>query len=112
MRRLLVCSLTVVLLAVSSVRADDQADAAKIVEAGLKAVGGREKVAKYKAQTWNEQGTYYGMGAGVPYTGVYSIQWPDQFRMEISGVFVCKSPIEVCIVVARLISNSDRRISD
>lgn len=88
MRQLLLLFLTIVLLDVSPARADDQADAAKIVEAGLKAIGGREKVAKYKASTWNEQGTYYGMGAGLPYTGVYSVQWPDQFRMEIAGVFV------------------------
>ena len=27
------------------------------------------------------------MGDGLPYTGVYSVQWPDRFRMEIEGVF-------------------------
>jgi hypothetical protein len=68
-------------------RADDQSDAAAIVEKGLKAIGGREKVAKYKARTWKAQGTYYGMGQGVPYAGEYSVQWPGKFRMEIVGVF-------------------------
>jgi hypothetical protein len=27
------------------------------------------------------------MGAGLPYTGTYAVQWPGQFRMEIEGVF-------------------------
>src|SRR5262249_54218211 len=33
-------------------------------------------------------GTFYGMGDGLPYTGIYAIQWPDQFRMEIENVFI------------------------
>jgi hypothetical protein len=54
----LALSLLLPLVAFNVSRADDQADAAAIVEKGLKAVGGREKVAKYKASTWKETGTY------------------------------------------------------
>src|SRR6185503_2550966 len=67
--------------------ADDQADALAIVAKSIKATGGEEKLAKYNAQTWKETGTYYGMGAGLPYTGNYAAQWPKQFRMEIETVF-------------------------
>src|SRR5262249_2905732 len=53
----------------------------------IKAAGGEEQLAKQRAQTWSEKGTYYGEGAAQPYTGKYAIQWPDKFRMEIEGVF-------------------------
>ncbi len=68
-------------------RADDQSDARGLITKAIRAAGGEEKLAKYKAQTWTEKGTYYGMGAGVPYTGTYALQWPDKFKMEIQGVF-------------------------
>ena len=71
---------------VSSVWADDAATA--IIEKGLKAVGGEKNLVKHRAATWSETGTYYGMGQGLPYTGKYSLQQPDQFRMEIEGAFV------------------------
>ncbi|MBY0522634.1 MAG: hypothetical protein K2R98_04525 [Gemmataceae bacterium] len=67
--------------------ADDKADAQAIVDKALKALGGEAKLAKFKAQTWNEKGTYYGMGEGLPFTGKYAIQFPDKFRMEIENVF-------------------------
>jgi hypothetical protein len=66
---------------------DDEADARAIVDKATKAMGGEEKLAKFAAQTWKETGTYYGMGAGLPYVGNYSVQWPSKFKMEILGVF-------------------------
>ncbi len=68
-------------------RGDDQADARAIVAKAIKATGGEEKLDKFKAQTSQETGTYYGMGDGLPYTGKYSMQFPDKFRMEIVGIF-------------------------
>jgi hypothetical protein len=73
-------------LAVTSARADDD-KARAIVDKAIKALGGAEKLGKYKAATWNQDGTYYGMGKGLPFKGKYATQWPDQFRMEIEGVF-------------------------
>jgi hypothetical protein len=67
-------------------RADDQ-DCRAIVGKAIKAVGGSERLAEFKAQTWKEKGTFYGEGAAQPYTGTYTVGWPDQFRMEIEGVF-------------------------
>ena len=57
-----------------------------IIDKAIKAAGGEEKLAKYKAVTWKEKGIYYGMGDGIPYTGSYSVQWPNQFRMVIDNV--------------------------
>jgi hypothetical protein len=77
--------LLVALAAVPAGRADDASDARAIVDRAIKAVAGDADLAKLKAETWNEKGTYYGMGNGVPYTGKYAVQWPNQFRMEIEG---------------------------
>jgi hypothetical protein len=68
-------------------KADDQGDCQALIAKAVKAAGGEENLAKYKAMTWKEKGTFYGMGAGIPYTGTYAVQWPGQFRMEIEGVF-------------------------
>jgi outer membrane lipoprotein-sorting protein len=76
-----------VLGALRTSRADDQADARGVIAKAMQATGGEEKLAKLKGQSWTEKGTFYGMGAGVPYTGSYSLQWPDKFKMEIQGVF-------------------------
>ena len=67
-------------------RADDK-DCRTIIDKAIQAVGGEEQLAKNKALTWKEKGTFYGEGAAQPYTGTYAVQWPDQFRMEIQGVF-------------------------
>jgi outer membrane lipoprotein-sorting protein len=86
--RTLCASITIgVLLCAPAVRADDAADAKAIVEKAIKATGGEEVLSKFKAMTWKEKGTYYGMGKPLPYTGKYSLQWPGKFRMEIEGVF-------------------------
>jgi hypothetical protein len=58
------------------------------IDAAIKAAGGAEKLAKFNTETWKEKGTYYGMGAGQPYTGTYAVVWPDKFRMEIEGAFI------------------------
>jgi hypothetical protein len=74
-------------LAVAPAAADDAADARAIIDRGIEAAGGKDKLAKFNAQTWKEKGTYHGAGQPQPYTGVYAAQWPDRFRMEIENVF-------------------------
>ncbi|MGE3805072.1 MAG: hypothetical protein AB7K24_10410 [Gemmataceae bacterium] len=77
------------LLVVSAnfVPAQDADKTRAVIDKALKAMGGEAKLEKFKAQTWKEKGTYYGMGDGLPYTGTYAIQWPYQFKMEITDVF-------------------------
>jgi outer membrane lipoprotein-sorting protein len=64
-------------------RGDDQADAQKVIEKAIKAQGGAEKLAKYKAATWKVKGDFYGLGNALPYTGEYAIQAPDKFRFVL-----------------------------
>jgi hypothetical protein len=70
------------------VRADDADKARAIIDKAIKAMGGAKKLGKNKAVTWNEEGTYYGMGEGLPYKGSYASAGPDRFRMDIQGVFI------------------------
>lgn len=67
--------------------ADDADVARATIEKAIQAAGGEENLTRFNAQTWKETGKYYGMGDALPYTGIYSIQWPGQFKMEIEGVF-------------------------
>lgn len=60
---------------------------ADIIELAIKATGGAEAIAKQKAMTWGESGTYYGQGAAQPYTARYASELPNKFKMEIVGVF-------------------------
>jgi hypothetical protein len=72
---------------VSAAFADDQPGARAIVDKAIKASGGAKKLAQFKSEAFSEKGTYYGMGEGLPYTGTYSVRWPDHMRMEVEGVF-------------------------
>jgi hypothetical protein len=86
--RLTTCALLSVSILLSAARADDKLDPRAIIDKAIKAAGGEDKLAQFKSETFREKGTYYGMGDGLPYTGAYSVQWPDHFRMEIEGVFI------------------------
>jgi outer membrane lipoprotein-sorting protein len=68
-------------------RGDEASEARAIVDKAIKATGGEEVLSKVKAMTWNEKGTYHGMGEPQKYTAKYALEWPDRFRMEIEGFF-------------------------
>jgi hypothetical protein len=87
MRRLGTIALAIGLVCGGSLRADDAKDARAIIEKAIPAAGGAEKIEKQKAMTWQEKGTYYGMGDGLPFMASYAIQMPDKFRMEIPNLF-------------------------
>jgi outer membrane lipoprotein-sorting protein len=76
----------VLLLATGLVWSDDES-ARSLVDKAIQAAGGAKNLAKHKAATFSEKGTYYGMGDGLPFSGKYAIQRPKQFRMEIVDVF-------------------------
>ena len=86
----LTLAVAVVTALTPKVSADDQAEAKAVIAKAIDAMGvkAREEYEEYNAMTFKEKGTYYGMGeAGVPYSGDYAVQFPDQFRMTIEGVF-------------------------
>jgi len=64
-------------------RGDDQADARKVIDKAIQALGGEATVAKYKAATWKVKGNFYGLGNALPYTGEETIQFPDKFRFVL-----------------------------
>jgi hypothetical protein len=68
-------------------RTGETDEARALVTKAIKAMGGETALAKHKAATWKETGTYYGMGDGLPFAGRYAMEFPDKFRMEIEGVF-------------------------
>jgi outer membrane lipoprotein-sorting protein len=75
------------LLAITAVASSGEKDALAVITKSIKASGGEKALEKHKAARLKESGTYYGMGDGLPYTGVYAYQQPGQFRMEIENVF-------------------------
>jgi hypothetical protein len=78
---------TCVLACTAPAQPGEDGDARAIITKAIDAMGGAGALDKHKASTWKETGTYYGMGDGVPFIGVYAAQPPDKFKMEISGFF-------------------------
>jgi hypothetical protein len=78
----LVCGLAVA--AAAPVRADDDAKAARaLVDKAIKAHGGAEAIAKYKAAIVSFKGTFHGMGMEVPMTGEISTHGPDRLKVDV-----------------------------
>jgi outer membrane lipoprotein-sorting protein len=85
MRRIVCLALALVVVAAGAARADDKADSKAVIAKAIKAVGGEEKLAKHKAETFKGKGKFYGMGDGLDYTGEWSVQAPDKMRVEIKA---------------------------
>lgn len=69
---------------------DDGNKARQIIDRAVKAMGGPEALEKSRNMIVKDEGTYFGMGDGLPYKGryVYSFGNAGRYRMEILGVFV------------------------
>lgn len=85
MRRIWVASLSMALALAASLRAEGKADAKAVIDKAIKAAGGETNLAKFKAMTWKDKGTFHGLGMPLPYTGAMAIQWPDQSREAIDS---------------------------
>ena len=84
MRRLLIpCALVLALAALG--RADDAADAKAVVEKALKARGGVDNLAQYKADVLKIKGAVHVSGLDIDFTGEISFQQPDKSRTVIEG---------------------------
>jgi hypothetical protein len=80
MRRIL-CGTIVLLFAVARpALAGDEAEMKALLAKALKARGSD---AKDKAVTMKGKGTFYGLGEGIPYVGVWQIEEPDKIRVSI-----------------------------
>jgi hypothetical protein len=87
MRKVLcaVCVAGVLLPAARPVWADDKADAEAILEKGIKALGGADRLAKYKAATWKAKGTLHFGNQDIEYTGDWAMQAPRQYKQVSTG---------------------------
>jgi len=72
-----------------SVRAEEKEarKAQKIINRSIDAIGGRKALEKKNIVSIKETGTFYGMGAGLPYEGEFKIEFPNNYRLEILNVF-------------------------
>jgi hypothetical protein len=64
------------------VQADDAADARAIVDKGIKAQGGQEKLAKFNAHSIKFKGNFHGMGQAIPMTGEIITQGSDKVKLD------------------------------
>src|SRR5829696_9214057 len=73
-----------IVLAVSGpARADDAADARKIIEKAVRAQGGQEKIDKWPGRVVTIKGTIHVTGDGIAMTGTVSTQGPDKQRIDV-----------------------------
>jgi hypothetical protein len=70
-----------ILAALEAVRAADQADARAIIDKGIQAVGGADKLSRFKASTAKTKGKFYGLGEGIDFNGETAAQPPHQIKM-------------------------------
>jgi hypothetical protein len=71
-------------VATGLVRAGDNPSPQAILDKAIKAHGGAEALAKFKAATFKVKGTSYAVGEGTPYTGDFAVQHPAHFRVELN----------------------------
>jgi hypothetical protein len=64
-------------------RAEDKAEAQKIIDKAIKASGGEENLKKWKSLTWKSKGNIHIAGNPAPFTGEWAMTWPEKSRMSV-----------------------------
>jgi len=82
-KMLLACVAGVVFGVAGVSRAEEQAQA--IIDKAIKAKGGEEALAKYKAVTSKGKGMFYGMGDGIPFTMETAEQLPHKTKQAVNA---------------------------
>jgi hypothetical protein len=77
---------TLVVLAAGPARADDK-DATAILDKGIKALGGEDKLSKITAATWKAKGKMTFGGNDSEMTSTATVQGLDHMRQEFDGEF-------------------------
>jgi hypothetical protein len=78
-------SCALILSVTTSLRADEKIDPTAVVDKAIKALGGADKIAKYKAESFKMKGKFYGMGEGIDYDGEWDVQYPDKTRFKVES---------------------------
>ncbi|MBM3979199.1 MAG: hypothetical protein FJ304_02725 [Planctomycetes bacterium] len=71
------------LVAAGPARADDAAEAKKLIEKAVKAHGGQEALDRFTGGAVTFKGTFHGMGEGVPVSGTVTTGGADKQRVEL-----------------------------
>lgn len=77
----------IVLLPLAQVRGDDEAELTTIINKAVQAAGGLEVLEKLQKQKGKEEGTFHGGEEAMPFTATFASDVPNNFRMEVVGVF-------------------------
>jgi outer membrane lipoprotein-sorting protein len=64
-------------------RADEKIDPKAVIDKAIKAAGGADNLAKYKAESFKGTGKFY--PADADYSGEWDVQAPDKIRIKITG---------------------------
>ncbi|AWM38624.1 hypothetical protein GobsT_31960 [Gemmata obscuriglobus] len=78
-----VLALGFVFAAIAPARADDAAEARKLIEKAVKAHGGQDKLDKFGGAVSKLKGTFYGQGDGLAMTGEISVAGQDKQRIDL-----------------------------
>jgi hypothetical protein len=70
-----------------SARAGDDKAARALVDKGIQALGGADKLGKAKAMTWKTKGKVSFGGTDNEFTGTVTVQGLDHLHQELDGVF-------------------------
>lgn len=83
MQQRVTTALVLGLLAAGAARADDKADLKALLDRGIKALGGEEKLSKHKAATWKATGKVYFQGNAIDFKGDFAFQAPDKIASRV-----------------------------
>jgi hypothetical protein len=87
-------------LQASTLSADEatDAEARRIVDRALVALGGKEKLAGVKAATFKAKGKFYWLGTGTDFTGEMAVQGLAKARTELTFEFLGKQQTIIAVV--------------
>ena len=83
----LICGLMVLVMGILPVHAQERS-AKSVIDDAIKAMGGKAKLSKYKAISFTDKGTFYGLGNPIEYTGKWKVQPPVQIRFDMEMTFM------------------------
>jgi len=75
-----------------------KAEARRVVEKALRAMGGKEKLAGVKAATFRTKGKFYWFGAGTDFTGEMAVQGLAKARTVMTFEFMGKKQTIIAVV--------------
>ncbi len=83
------CVVGLLLAIDGGLQADDGADARVVIDKAIRAMGGEERLAKFKANVSKGKGRFYNQGRAIEFTGQWFVQPPGQLKamyvMEMGG---------------------------